>query len=156
MNENANLHDRARQLLAQSLIEGLGKADDQWLREHLAECESCRAEAATTTNLLSALRAVPVAIPSDLAARTQMRVRLRAAEIPRTAESGALLWILAAMSWVLGVATAPYVWRAFAWLGGNFGLPKVAIQVGFVLWWTIPAFVAAAILLHRRASASAR
>jgi len=153
---NADLHNRAQKLLAQSLIEGLAPADDLWLRTHLAECESCRSESASTANLLSALRAVPISIPSDLAARTQMRLRLRAAEAPQTAESGTLLWILAAMSWVLGVATAPFVLRAFAWFGGNLGVPKLAIQVGFVLWWTIPAFVAAAILLYRRASARAR
>jgi predicted anti-sigma-YlaC factor YlaD len=150
-----NLHVRAQELLAQSLVEGVTPADDAWLKQHLGECAECRQEAAATSELLRALRTVPVAVPQDLAARTQMRVRLRAQETAQGSQSSLVLWTLTAMSWLLGVLSAPLVWRGFAWLGEEFGLPKLALQMGFILWWTVPALFAVAAVLHQRALGNA-
>ncbi len=148
---NDNLHVRAQRLLAESVVEGLRPADETWLREHLAECPACAQEASATQNALRALRAVPVNVPRDLAARTQLRVRLRAQEASAASSGSFWLWAVTAASWLLGVFSAPLVWRGFAWLGSNFGLPKLAIEMGFVLWWAVPALVAVGAVLHQRA-----
>jgi hypothetical protein len=147
-----NVHQRAEQLFAQSLVEGLSSSDQAWLEAHLRECADCVQRTASTQQLLRALRNVPVAIPRDLAARTQLRVRLRAQESAPTSTSGALLWIITAASWLVGVLSAPLVWRGFAWLGGEFSLPKPMLELGFVLWWAVPALIAVAAVLHQRAS----
>jgi anti-sigma factor RsiW len=147
---NNDLHERAQRLLAEHVVEGLRPADETWLREHLAECPECAQEAAATQNALRALRAVPVNVPRDLAARTQLRVRLRAQEASTSASGSFWLWVVTAASWLLGVFSAPLVWRGFAWLGASFGLPKLAIEMGFVLWWAVPALVAVAAVLHQR------
>jgi hypothetical protein len=147
---NENLHVHAQRLLSQSAVEGLNSADESWLREHLGACATCAQEAATTQAALRALRAVPVSLPRDLAARTQLRVRLRAQEAAANSNGSFWLWIVTAGSWLLGVFSAPLVWKAFAWLGGNFGVPKLALEMGFVLWWTIPALLAVAAVLHQR------
>jgi hypothetical protein len=55
------------------------------------------------------------------------------------------------MSWALGVASAPYVWQAFEWLGQRLGAPKLVWEIGFGLWWTIPAVVAAVVILLENA-----
>jgi len=94
---------------------------------------------------------VPVQVPRDLAARTQLRVRLRTLETSKVANGSFWLWAVTAASWVLGVFSAPLVWRGFAWLGANFGLPKLALEMGFVLWWAVPALVAVGAVLHQRA-----
>ncbi len=146
-----NLHERAQQLLAQSVVEGLRPADETWLREHLAVCSACAQQAAATQNVLHALRSVPVQVPRDLAARTQLRVRLRTLETSKVVNESFWLWAVTAASWVLGVFSAPLVWRGFAWLGANFGLPKLALEMGFVLWWAVPALVAVGAVLHQRA-----
>lgn len=148
---NENLHERARLLLAESVVEGLRSADEAWLREHLAACPLCSQEAATTQNVLHALRAVPVSVPRDLAARTQLRLRLRAQQSTPAANGSFWLWAVTAASWLLGVFSAPLVWRGFAWLGANFGVPKLALEFGFVLWWTVPPLLAAGIILHQKA-----
>jgi len=148
---NDNLHIRAQRLLAESVVEGLRPADETWLHEHLAECPGCAQEASATQNALRALRAVPVNVPRDLAARTQLRVRLRAQETSTATSGNFWLWAVTAASWLLGVFSAPLVWRGFAWLGSNFGLPKLAIEMGFVLWWAVPALVAVGAVLHQRA-----
>ncbi|MGB2676225.1 MAG: hypothetical protein WAN12_03985 [Candidatus Acidiferrum sp.] len=147
---NENLHQRAQRLLAESLVEGIAASDQAWLEQHLRECADCAREAAATQELLQALRGVPVAVPRDLVARTQMRVRLRAQEADESSRSGLLLWIITAASWLLGVFSAPLVWRAFAWFGGHFGVPRLALEMGFVLWWTVPALLAAAAVLYQR------
>ena len=72
---NENLHIRAQKFFAQSLVEGLAQADQSWLDQHLRECADCAREAACTHELLHALRNIPVSVPRDLAARTQLRVR---------------------------------------------------------------------------------
>lgn len=148
---NENLHERAHQLLAESIVEGLRPADEVWLREHLAACPGCSQEAAAAQNVLRAFRAVPVNVPRDLAARTQLRVRLRAQQSSPAANGSFWLWAVTAASWLLGVLSAPLVWRGFAWLGANFGVPKLALEFGFVLWWTVPPLLAAAIILHQKA-----
>jgi len=148
---NETLHERAHQLLAESIVEGLRPADEAWLREHLSACSSCTQEAAATQNVLRALRAVPVSVPRDLAARTQLRVRLRAQQSSPAATGSFWLWAVTAASWLLGVFSAPLVWRGFAWLGANFGVPKLALEFGFVLWWAVPALVAVGAVLHQRA-----
>jgi hypothetical protein len=144
-------HDRAQRLLAESVVEGVRPADETWLREHLAECPGCALQAAATQNVLHALRTVPVNVPRDLAARTQLRVRLRAQEASTAASGSFWLWAVTAASWLLGVFSAPLVWRGFAWLGSNFGVPKLALELGFVMWWAAPALVAVAAVLHQRA-----
>ena len=147
---NENLHQRAQQLFAQSLVEGLGTSDQQWLDAHLRDCGACAQEIARTSQLLQALRNVPVAVPRDLAVRTQMRIRLRAQERAQKEGSGALLWIITAASWMLGILSAPLIWRVFTWVGAELNLPKPVLQVGFVLWWTVPALIAVGAVIYQR------
>jgi hypothetical protein len=149
-----NLHSRARGLFAKSLVEGLAPADQAWLDAHLRECAACARETASTHDLLHALCNVPVAVPRDLATRTQMRLRLRAQESAQTSGSSVLLWVITAASWLLGIFSAPLVWRGFAWVGVQLDVPKPVLQLGFVLWWTIPALIAVGIVLHQRAASN--
>jgi len=145
-----DLHAKAKKLLSQSAVEGLQPAEERWLRSHLAECTECARDAAAIQEGLRALRTVPVLVPKDLAARTQLRVRLRVQELSTATNGNYGLWLVAAASWLLGVFSAPLVWKVFAWAGGNFGVPKLALEMGFVIWWTVPALVAVSVVLHRR------
>lgn len=147
-----NVHSRAQERMAQSLVEGITDAEQSWLEGHLRECAECSREATRTEELLHALRNVPVSVPRDLAARTQLRVRLRAQESAQASSSGMLLWVITAASWLLGVLSAPLVWRGFTWVGAQLSLPKPVLELGFVLWWTVPALVAVSVVLQQRAA----
>jgi hypothetical protein len=147
---NENLHIRAQKFFAQSLVEGLSQADQSWLDQHLRGCADCAREAASTHELLHALRNVPVSVPRDLAARTQLRVRLRAQESARTSQDHFLLWVITGFSWLVGVLSAPLIWRGFAWAGNHLHAPKLAVEMGFVLWWAVPALFAVAAVLHQK------
>jgi predicted anti-sigma-YlaC factor YlaD len=144
---NKNLHDRAEKLIAQERIEGISQSERDWLAAHLRECPVCTQVAQQTTAALRALRGLQVPLPPGLAERTQFRVQLRAQEMREREPKRRLLWIMCAMSWALGIATAPYVWHAFDWAGERLGVPRLVWEMGFGLWWTIPALLAAAVVL---------
>jgi len=144
---SANIHDHALQLIAQARVEGIPEADSTWLRAHLEECDSCSDHARHTDRALRALRTAAIPLPGGLASRTQFRVRLRAMELREREPAHRALWFAYAISWAFGIASAPYVWRLFAWFGERTGVPKLVWELGFGLWWTIPALFAAAVLL---------
>ena len=81
-----------------------------------------------------------------------MSVRLRADELHERGAGRKLLWAVSGVSWVLGVASAPWVWRGFAWVGEHAGVPKPVWVIGFVLWWAIPALLATGAVLANRKS----
>ena len=92
-------------------------------------------------------RTAAIPLPADLAGRTQFRVRLRAMELRERQPQRRMLWLACAASWIFGIASAPYVWRVFEWFGHVTGAPKLILEIGFGLWWTIPALFAVLVLL---------
>ena len=151
-NHRDHAHARAQELFAKSLVEGLAGGEQTWLNAHREECTACSSEFASAQEILQGLRTIHVATPRDLAARTQLRVRLRAAAVQTP--SGFLIWAVTIFSWALGVISAPLVWRGFAWAGAQFGFPKLALEMLFVLWWAIPALLAVGGVLYQRSLVS--
>ena len=147
-----DVHVRAHQLIAKQRIEGISADEQTWLTAHLAECEACSSFRVQTAQALVAFRSTNIELPKNLAARTQLRVRLRSEELRAHNPARLLLWAIAGVSWLLGLASAPLVWRGFAWAGGELGLPKIIWQIGVALWWLLPGLLATGmVLLQRRA-----
>ena len=145
MSENG--HERAFELIAKARVEGLADSERAWLSTHLQDCGFCGEHARQTDRALRALRTAAIPVPADLAARTQFRVRLRAMQLREREPKRRMLWLACAASWVFGIASAPFVWRVFEWLGQLTGAPKLVLEIGFGLWWTIPALFAVMVLL---------
>jgi predicted anti-sigma-YlaC factor YlaD len=141
------IHERAQQLISQERIEGIPASENTWLAAHLQECQSCANFAGKTSAALRSLKTIPIALPAGLAERTQFRVSLRAQQLRQHEPRRRALWIAAGISWVTGVASAPFVWRLCSWLGEQAGVPKLVWEMGFGLWWAVPALVAAVVLL---------
>jgi hypothetical protein len=139
-------HARAEQLIAQERVEGISAADRQWLQQHLAECAACATRASATEQAIRSLRGLSIALPPALASRTQFRVRIRADQL-RGEPRWRMVWTACGVSWVFGAATAPYVWRVLEWAGHRLGVPNIVWELGFGLWWALPAAVVAVILL---------
>ncbi len=146
-----NQHVRAEQLIAQERVAGLSPSERDSLAAHLQECPACAEHARQTDQALRSLRSAAIPLPAGLASRTQFRVRLRAQELREREPKRRMLWFTCAVSWIFGVASAPYVWRFFEWFGQHAGVPKLVLQLGFGLWWTIPALFAAIVLLMEHA-----
>jgi len=147
------LHARAERLIAQERVEEISTADQQWLRQHLADCPSCSARASATEQAIRSLRGWSVAMPRGLASRTQFRVRMRAQQL-RGEPRWRMVWAACGISWAFGAATAPYVWRGLEWAGHRMGLPNIIWELSFGLWWALPAAVVAVILLMENAGRS--
>jgi anti-sigma factor RsiW len=143
-----DLHIRAQMLFAKSLVEGLPNGEQSWLDQHLHECAACARETASTHELVHALRNASVSVPHDLATRTQLRLRLQ--ESVPASQGRYLLWVITGFSWLVGVLSAPLVWRGFTWVGNHLHVPMLALEMGFVLWWVVPALFAVAAVLHQR------
>jgi hypothetical protein len=146
------IHSRAEERIAQEFVEGISESDRRWLEEHLRDCERCSEVAASTDRALRVLKGVAVQVPAGLAQKTKFRVRLRAQEQHAfAAPRRGVLWIACAASWMFGAITAPFVWRALHWVGEQMALPRFMPEVGFGLWWALPAIVAGAIILAENA-----
>ena len=145
-----SLHSRAQQLITRQRVEGISAEEQEWLSTHLAECEACSALQAQTAQSLAAFRSMNIELPKNLAARTQLRVRMRADELPAHNPGRFLLWAIAGVSWLLGLASAPLVWRGFERGGGQLGLPRIVWQLGVVAWWLVPGILATGMILLQR------
>jgi hypothetical protein len=147
---NEQTHQRAQKLIAQQRVEHVSSDDERWLNAHLAECEFCAGERRRLNESLSALRTMQFDLPRNLASRTQLRVRMRAEELREHGPANQLIWAVAIMSWIFGLATAPFVWRGFEWLGGELHLPKLVWAAGVALWWIVPGIVAAGMVVLQK------
>jgi hypothetical protein len=143
---SAELHARAAHLIAQERVEGISTTDQQWLRQHLAECTSCATHADSTEQAIRSLRGISVSLPKTLASRTQFRVRIRAQQL-RGEPRWRMVYAACGISWAFGAVTAPYVWHGLEWVGQRMGAPRIIWELGFGLWWALPAAVVAVILL---------
>jgi hypothetical protein len=146
---NEDPHERAERLIAQSRVEGIASADQQWLDAHIEECLPCAQLAKSTECALRALRTVSVSVSPGLVCATRHRVQARVQELRARRAQIMLLVIFCAMSWVLGIASAPLVWRMFSWLQAHTSAPAIIWQVGFAMWWVLPAAVAVIIIFVR-------
>ncbi len=147
---NEDVHERARRLIDMERVEGLTPADRSWLADHLAACEMCAGSAAQTEAALRALRTASVSLPRGLAASAQLIVRRRAEELRAQHARNVALVIGCTLSWVIGVASAPLVWKVCAWLGATLDLPRVVWVLGFVTWWFVPLSVMGLVVLWLR------
>ncbi len=146
-------HQRAERLIVENLVEGISSPDQEWLNLHLESCARCAKLADSTERALRSLRSVSVRVNPALVRATRLRVHARALELHERRTQMTLLWVSCALSWVLGALSAPFVWRAFAWLGERSKMPAIAWKLGFALWWALPAAAVAVVLMMRRTQA---
>jgi len=155
---NAIDHQRAQHLMLEAQIDpgAMSPTDRHWLAAHLEGCEACAASARSLTSAVEQLRAVSVAVDPELVARTRLLVKFRTRALERQRSWLLPVWVLCGLSWVLGVLTAPLVWRGFEWVGHRAGLPTLVWAGGFVLWWAFPAAVVLILLGAGRRQAAGR
>jgi len=146
-----DIHERVLQLIDKMEVEGLTQAEREGLEAHLESCAPCRERARFTERALSALRSATPRFDPALVRATQMRARIRAREIVENTARMRALWISCALSWVLGVVSAPLLWRAFAWIGSRWAISRGVWVTGFALSWVAPAVVTAAIIIWKQA-----
>jgi len=146
-----DIHERAVQLIDKMQVEGLTAEDRDWLEAHLESCAQCRKQALETERALRALRSAVPRFDVTLVRATQMRTRIRACELIENAARMRALWVSCTLSWVLGVVSAPLLWRGFEWIGHRWAISRAVWMTGFALSWVAPAAIAAAVIAWRHA-----
>jgi len=149
-----DIHERALQLVDKRQVEGLTAEEHNELEAHLESCAQCQKRALETERALRALRSAAPRFDVTLVLTTQMRARIRAREITENAARMRALWISCTLSWVLGVLSAPLLWRGFEWMGQRWAISRPVWMTGFALSWVAPAVVAAAVIAWRQARGS--
>lgn len=145
-----SMHEQAERLITASRVEGVSPADREWLDRHLEGCTACAQRAAAVDDLVRSFRSLPVRVDPGVVRSTQLRVRLRARELREHQIRMRALWVSCALSWISGAVTAPLLWRGSEWIGQHMALPQAVWITAFILWWTVPAAVVAAVLVWRR------
>ena len=140
------VHERACRLIDTGHVEGISVSEHEWLEAHLTECTACRARVRASERALQALRSNTVTLDPALVSTTRARVHMRARELRENQGRIRELWISCALSWILGVASAPLVWRTFQWIGHHAALPNLIWETAFALWWLLPAGVVAVLV----------
>ena len=139
-------HERAGRLIPALRVEGISPADRAWLEAHLDGCARCAELAASADRAVRLLRSVSVQIEPELIYRTRLIVHFRARELRARRVWMLPLWISCALSWTLGVISAPFVWQGFEWIGRRMAVPDLLWQMGFVIWWVVPVVAVAVVL----------
>jgi anti-sigma factor RsiW len=139
-------HERAQKLLVAARVESLRAAEQAWLDSHLAACGDCRTYAESLERTLAALHSFHAPVNPALVDATRRRVQLRALELRRQEAGLRTLWVSCALSWLLGVASAPLLWWAFQWAGQRLDIPRVVWITAFGFWWLTPAVAVGAAL----------
>ncbi|MGD0696471.1 MAG: hypothetical protein ABSB82_16740 [Terriglobia bacterium] len=148
-----NSHDKAKSLIVAARVEGISAAGRDWLDAHLETCRACSAWAESVERSITVLRTVSVPVDPCLIDRTRLRVHVRAQELRKHAEQMRALWISCALSWALGVVSAPLLWEGLKWMGQRLALPEAVGLVAFPVLWTVPAAFVGAVLVWKRSRA---
>jgi len=143
-------HEKARFLLDRSLVEGISRADRQWLDAHLDQCAECGRYADLSARAVRALDWFAIELDPTAALRVENVVRRRAEEMKSAEANARSLWIGTAVAIFLTFAGSAVAWRPLAWLAGQWNLPSGVWQTGFVAFWFLPSLLLAFLPLFRR------
>jgi hypothetical protein len=141
-----DLHKHARRLLAAARVEGISDAEQAWLETHMQECAQCGEHASSLARTIGGVRSLAAPLDPALVEATRRRVHFRARELREQEARTRALWLSCALSWVLGVLSAPLLWRLVAWFGELLSLSTPVCLTVFVFTWLTPAVVVAALL----------
>ena len=139
-------HERARRLITMSRVEGIPAGDEQWLNDHLSSCDACANEAHALATAIQTFRSRSLTASPNVVLKTTLAVRHRAQELQARRERMIPIAIAATISAIWVILTTPYAWSAFAWLGAFLNLPNAVWEVGFLMWWFLPATVLAGVV----------
>jgi predicted anti-sigma-YlaC factor YlaD len=145
---NSDPHTRARLLISLSGPE-TSNPERWWLASHLESCSSCREFADSSGQTIRALRGLSITAGARLVSTTQLRVRQRALDLQRRQERFWMICTCCAAVTFCSAITAAVLWRGFAWMGQQAGLPAPLWEGGFLVIYLMPAVLVGILLLAR-------
>jgi hypothetical protein len=168
-------HDQVRRLIA-TFATDLSEAEQALLNEHLQNCALCRDYATATTEIVRAVRGIPLAAEPTLVRTTQARVRARAIAMQKRQHWQTLVALACSFVGPSAAITNPMrqhnvrfrIWAAFAvalsmsfvgsalvyqmvkYLAVPMHFDTAQVQAGVFVFWLLPSFCSALFLLAAR------
>jgi predicted anti-sigma-YlaC factor YlaD len=139
-------HDEVRKLIA-TVADDLSEAQQALLNEHLQDCGPCRDYAAATTEIVRAVRAVPLVADPTLVRNTQARVRARAIELQKRQRWQFRIWAAFAVALSMSIVGSAIVYQAAKFLAAPMRFDNAQLQAGVLVFWLLPSLCAALCLL---------
>ena len=152
-------HDRIMEHLPLSGAGDLTPDEIRRLRQHLESCDQCRQANKDYAFLADTLRSLPTPQPSaELLARVRVMAASRLAQNRERDREAALLAPLVAASWVVALATWPWLRAAGKWVFTGWHLPGGSVSTALAAYSIVGILMAgvAAIAVIRRAAAIGR
>jgi hypothetical protein len=149
METRNDLHQRAREAMADAMAGMPETGERAWLESHRRECAACAQTAERMREAVTALRSAPVRADAALVEATRRSVRPYAERLGETESRMRMVLVSSALAAVVGAVSLPYLLRALAWLGGFAGLPEAAVVAAVVVVWLVPGLLAALAVSRR-------
>jgi nitroreductase len=146
---NADVHERARMLIALSGPEEIPGAEQSWLAAHLESCAACREFAENSRETIRSLRAIPITAGASLVSVTQIRVRQRAQELQHRHERMWVISICCAAVTLCTALTTVLLWSGLAWVGQRVQLSPPLWEIPFAALCFMPGLLVGIFLLAR-------
>lgn len=143
----AREHERALDLIMRRGTEEIATPETAWLNSHLGECAECASFAADFDSTGRLLQAVAVTASSSLVTATQMRLRVRAAELQDQRSRMVLIAISFCIGAMSSTMSAWLWWRFGGWVAQRLALPPSIVEPGVFVAWMLPAVVIAVAML---------
>lgn len=112
-----NPHERARQLMLDETISGIGSEDSAWLTRHLLDCQECCTAREQLAGSIHVFRAASVNAPPFLAARTRADIHARVSQLAQKAERRNVIWLAALFDAGWTAMAIIFLVNAAGWFG---------------------------------------
>lgn len=152
-------HDHIVRLLPLAGTGDIAPDEIRRVQEHLASCTECRRVSEEYAFLGTTLRGLPTPQPSaELLAQVRVMVAPRLAQKQARNGDALVLAPLVAASWIVALATLPWVRAAGAWILTGWHLPGGSFAHALAIYSVLGFLLAsvAALAVGRRASAIGR
>ena len=144
-----NEHERARALVDQSAVEGIGSDDSRWLESHLAACVECSRFAELTSRAVGALGGFAFPVDSMKALTIEQTVRASAEQMAAS-PAGRLRALAFPIALGMTVAGSVGAWEVAQAMAAAGHWPPELWRGAFVAFWVLPSVIVDGVLLLRR------
>lgn len=141
-------HERARDLVERSAVEGLTPQEQRWLDGHLSQCGQCSQFAELSARAVRALGGFAFQVDPGASLQVQQMVRARAEQLAAS-PAGRLRALAFPIALGLTVVGSMAMWQVAGLLAARWNVPPEAWHAAFVAAWVVPSAVVDGLLWMR-------
>ena len=157
---NIDHHDTFQRMIDESLAGVLSAEKEQFLREHLSTCATCREYLSASNRVIAGLSGFSFEVNPTLNARVLVALKLQAEQV-RAAQPGPRrlmrqhnvqfkVWAAFAVALSMSIVGSALVYQVAKLLTVPMHFDTAQVQAGVLVFWLLPSLCAASGLLAAR------